>query len=190
MNDLFNDLKKQVERGAKLVSNVRTLSKIENVKIQLKSIDAFQVLKKAINNVSESHQDDLKIDVESIDRNYEINADELLIEVFENILINSIRHNKNRVIEVFIRSSKVQIDGNGHVKIEFIDNGNGIEDSQKEIIFKRGFEKSKSANEMGLGLSLVKKIIQSYHGQIWVEDRVEGDYSKGSVFIVAIPEAE
>ena len=42
---------------------------------------------------------------------------------------------------------------------------------------------------MGLGLSLVKKIIESYHGQIWVEDRFEGDYSKGSNFIVLIPEA-
>jgi len=41
---------------------------------------------------------------------------------------------------------------------------------------------------MGLGLSLVKKIIEKYHGKIWVEDRVKGAQSKGSNFIVLIPE--
>ena len=40
---------------------------------------------------------------------------------------------------------------------------------------------------MGLGLSLVKKIIDLYHGDIWVEDRVKGDYKQGSKFVVLIP---
>jgi signal transduction histidine kinase len=41
---------------------------------------------------------------------------------------------------------------------------------------------------MGLGLSLVKKIIDSYKGQIWVEDKIKGDFTKGSNFIILIPE--
>ena len=43
---------------------------------------------------------------------------------------------------------------------------------------------------MGLGLSLVKKTIDRYNSKIWVEDRIKGDYSKGSNFIILIPEAE
>ena len=42
---------------------------------------------------------------------------------------------------------------------------------------------------MGLGLSLVKKIIDSYHGKIRVEDRIKGDYKQGSNFILLLPEA-
>jgi len=34
----------------------------------------------------------------------------------------------------------------------------------------------------------VKKIIESYDGEIWVEDRVKGDHLKGSNFILLIPE--
>ena len=41
---------------------------------------------------------------------------------------------------------------------------------------------------MGIGLSLVKKIIESYHGKIWVENHIENDYTQGSNFIVEIPE--
>jgi signal transduction histidine kinase len=42
---------------------------------------------------------------------------------------------------------------------------------------------------MGLGLSLVSIILNSYHGHITVEDKVKGDYTQGSNFIVYIPEA-
>ncbi len=42
---------------------------------------------------------------------------------------------------------------------------------------------------MGVGLSIVKRIIDNFKGNIWVEDRIKGDYSKGSNFIVLLPEA-
>lgn len=41
---------------------------------------------------------------------------------------------------------------------------------------------------MGFGLSIVKKILKSYNGQIWVENKVEGDYTQGSNFVLLIPE--
>jgi len=56
------------------------------------------------------------------------------------------------------------------------------------VIFQRAFNTNKTVSGMGIGLSLVKKIIETYNGQIWVEDRVKGEYSKGSKFIVLIPE--
>ena len=42
---------------------------------------------------------------------------------------------------------------------------------------------------MGFGLTLVKKLIKSYNGKIWVEDNVKGDYTQGSNFVLLIPEA-
>jgi len=41
---------------------------------------------------------------------------------------------------------------------------------------------------MGLGLSLVAKIVKSYNGKIWVEDRIRGDYTQGSNFVIILPE--
>ncbi len=41
---------------------------------------------------------------------------------------------------------------------------------------------------MGIGLSLVKKIIESYHGKIWVKNRIENDYRQGIYFIIVILE--
>jgi signal transduction histidine kinase len=40
---------------------------------------------------------------------------------------------------------------------------------------------------MGLGLYLVKTLVDSFGGRVWVEDRVIGDYSKGARFVVVLP---
>ncbi len=63
-----------------------------------------------------------------------------------------------------------------------------MEDDRKKKIFKRGSFKTKNVLGMGLGLSLVKEIIKKYGGKIWVEDRIKGNYSKGSNFVILIPE--
>ena len=43
---------------------------------------------------------------------------------------------------------------------------------------------------MGLGLSLVKKIVEKYNGYISLENKIEGDYTKGSKFIILFEFAE
>jgi signal transduction histidine kinase len=48
----------------------------------------------------------------------------------------------------------------------------------------------KALNKIGLGLSHAKKIIARYNGEIWVEDRVLKDHSKGSKFVILIPELQ
>ena len=40
---------------------------------------------------------------------------------------------------------------------------------------------------MGIGLSLVAKVTELFQGKIWVENRVEGDHTKGSNFILILP---
>lgn len=82
--------------------------------------------------------------------------------------------------------SKTIEDESKFIKIEFLDNGIGIDDERKQGIFQEVYDEKKGTNGMGLGLSLIKKIIELYHGKIWVEDRISEDYAKGSRFIVQI----
>jgi len=90
---------------------------------------------------------------------------------------------------VLVKISKHQENAKNYVKIEFIDNGIGITDEQKALIFQGGFVKKKRARGMGFGLSVVKKIIEHYNGKIWVVNKVKGDFTQGSNFILLIPEA-
>jgi signal transduction histidine kinase len=57
----------------------------------------------------------------------------------------------------------------------------------KEKVFDRLQRGETRAIGMGPGLYHVKSLVDSYHGRVWVEDRVSGDHSKGSRFVVMFP---
>ena len=182
-------IKRQVKRGANLVSNVRKLSKISESEAFLFNVNCIEVLKKSINYIKNTFYDkNLKIDIQISEENFKILANELLEDVFDNILTNSINYNDSEFINIEIKVTKELRQGINYTKFQFSDNGIGITDERKDQIFVRGYSEETSIHGMGLGLSLVKKIIKSYNGEIWMEDRVKGDYTKGNNCIIVIPE--
>jgi len=187
--EILQILRSQVKRSANLILNVRKLTKLEETQIGIKSTEAINFLRKTIEFVKKSVQDrEILI---KVDTNFEkvfIQANELLVDIFENILLNSVKYNDNTQVEIIIIISKIQKEGIKYLKLEFKDNGIGVTDVAKDIIFKGGYKRDKKFRGMGLGLSLVKKILENYNGEIWVEDRVPGDYTKGSNFVILIPE--
>ena len=187
IDELISITIEQVRRGANLVSNVRKLSEIEETGSYITSIEVSEILKHTIQYIIKSFQGkNINIKVEPPNEKFYVKANDLLLDVFENIIINAIRHNDNQIIEIIIKISKEQKNGCEYLKLEFIDNGIGVPDNRKEKIFQRAEKTDRNSNGMGLGLSLVKKIIERYKGQIWVEDRLKGDYNKGSKFVILI----
>ena len=195
-HDVFDDLKRnvklieeQVIRGAKLVETVKKLSKLEAAGQILEKIEILTVLKNTVSFVKKSYKyKSLNIQVDSIEEKLFTKANIFLKDMFENLLINAIRHNKKLMREITIKISREQDSDIHYIKMEFIDNGIGVDDSMKKKIFQRGYSKEDVVYGMGLGLSLVRGIIETYNGKIWVEDRVIGDRSKGSNFVLLILE--
>jgi len=184
-------IKEQVIRGARLVSNVRKISKLEEAGRSLEKIEILNVLENSVSFVKKTYKDkNLSIGVDSLVESIFIKANDFLEDVFENLLFNAIRHNRNLMIEIFVRISRERNVDVSYLKMEFIDNGLGVADSMKGEIFQRGYSKEKGVYGRGLGLSLVRGIIETYNGKIWVEDRVKGDRSKGSNFVLLIPEVD
>ena len=189
LKEIYEMVQNQVKRGANLVLNIRKLSQLKEAKISVTKIEMCKVLKNTIILAKKAYPErNIDIQINSTGKKIYVQANELLVDVFENIILNAVRHNKSLTVEINIRISKEQIEKINYCKIEFLDNGIGINDSRKKIIFLRGHSKEKSANGMGLGLSLIKIIVNTYKGKIWIEDRIKGDYSKGSNFILLIPE--
>lgn len=189
INEIMKIINESVIRGSKLVSNIRTLSKITGTEGILKVVDIIQILKNSIKFIKKSFPDkNIIIEVENQFKIISVKADELLLDVFENILINAVNYNKNPKIEILIKLSKYGKDGINYIKIEFIDNGIGIPDIMKERIFGGISYRRQKIQGMGLGLLLVKNLITIYNGEFWVEDKIQGDPLKGSNFIITILE--
>jgi signal transduction histidine kinase len=76
---------------------------------------------------------------------------------------------------------------NGFVRVEVSDNGTGVPDNQKQRIFdefKRG--KHQKVDGLGLGLSIVKRVVDRLNGEVGVRDANGG----GSVFWFALPDVD
>jgi signal transduction histidine kinase len=111
-----------------------------------------------------------------------------LVDVFSNIVENAIKHSIGPVT-IDIRPGKMIRDGRNYCLINVEDNGPGIPDELKERLFTRFQRGITRAGGKGLGLYLVKSLVESFGGRVWAEDRVTGDSGKGSRFVVMLPSA-
>lgn len=183
-------IKKHIKRGANLISNVQKLSRLEETSIVAQPTEAFSILNKAIELVNNRYQNkNVNVEIDAFCKEYFIKGNELLLDLAENILNNAMKYNDSELVEILVKTSEIQKNDVTYFKVEFIDNGMGISDERKTIIFKRGQKKDITIRGMGIGLSLVKKIIEGYEGEIWVENRIQGDHSKGSNFVVLLPKS-
>lgn len=187
-NDLIEIILNQVIRGARLVSNVRLLSKLEETEVPLKETLVNDPLKSAMSIIQKDCSEKPIIELEG---NFEkkIMANDFLVHIFENLLINAIEHNDQEIAKIFIKISEISNSEGDFLKMEFKDNGKGVMDGYKELIFNRGSRDDKRSKSIGLGLSVVKKILDMYNARIWVEDKVQGIPSKGSNFIILFPKS-
>ncbi len=113
-------------------------------------------------------------------------AEDLIEEVFVNLFSNSVKYTDLAEVKIdaLIRGYFI-----GEVKYWMItvsDHGKGIPDSMKKELFERFYSKAKGS---GLGLSIVKTLVERYKGKIWVGDRVYEDYTQGTTFGMIFPAA-
>jgi signal transduction histidine kinase len=103
-------------------------------------------------------------------------------EVLDNIVNNAIKYgpkNTEVILEAFFTDTRVTI--------EISDNGVGLSDADIKKIFTKGgkLTPKPTGNESssGLGLWIVKKLVEAHSGNVWVKSK-EG---KGSTFVVELP---
>lgn len=190
LDEMIKIAKSQVNRGAELGLNVKNLSDLEMGAIKNEPIEIYKVLEQINNDIkTKFSEEEIKIDIIGDRDKIFVNANMLLKDVFRIILNNAIRYNDNPLKEITIQISKIGKEFGSDIKIEFIDNGVGIPDAMKKIIFQPVYKKTKDFKRIGLGLLLANEVVGSISGKIWVEDKVQGDHTKGSNVVILIPEA-
>lgn len=106
-----------------------------------------------------------------------------LLEVFQNLIDNSIKFMGDQ------EKPRIEIGAeceNGQVHCWVRDNGSGIEPMYHERVFDLFDRLDTKIDGTGIGLALVKRIIEVHGGRIWVESAGEGH---GSVFHFELPAA-
>ncbi|MBU0685328.1 MAG: HAMP domain-containing histidine kinase [Candidatus Thermoplasmatota archaeon] len=176
---------------SELIQRANKLIKIEQEGAEnLGPLDLGEVLKEIIAEVSRSvDEKEVKFDLKVGNHRYFVMGNELADEIFTNILRNAVEYDPHDKIIVDVSIGEFTVEPRRYWCVSVADNGIGIPDSKKNIVFGRFNTGDERPPATGLGLSIVRAIVEAYHGMVWVEDRVPGDPSKGSVFRVALPMA-
>jgi PAS domain S-box-containing protein len=117
-------------------------------------------------------------------------ANGLIKDVFSNLIENAIKHSSQKSVQIDIGLKRIREDGKDYFEVSVEDYGSGVTDEMKKKLFGRFHRGDTKANGKGLGLYLVKTLVEGYKGQVWAEDRIQGDHTKGARFVVMLPAVE
>jgi signal transduction histidine kinase len=131
------------------------------------------------------HSPDIVLNLEADEEECFILANDLLQDIFLNLFRNAIEYSGKGRINV--RISKTNVNKLSRWEIRVIDFGPGIPYELRDSLFDRYM---KGARGSGLGLSVVRALTDLFNGSIRIEDRVDGDFSQGSVFVLSFPIAK
>ncbi|WP_298147707.1 PAS domain S-box protein [Flavobacterium sp.] len=168
-------MENKVEKMDHLIEGILTYAKIDKADVAIEKINTSEIIQNIINiihipaHISISIKSDLPV----------IKADRFRIQqLFQNIISNAVNYidKPQGFIEI-----ECQTLPKYHL-FSIRDNGQGIAKKNQEKIFKIFQSLGSSDKSTGLGLSIVKKIIDLYDGEIWIDSQV----GLGSTFYIKL----
>jgi len=170
-----------VHRMKVLITDLLTYSRLTTRGRPFEMVNVQEVLDQSLRNLNSLViEQGAKI---TCDRMPTIRADATqLLQVFQNLIGNAVKFGRNNSPKVRISARKDSNEWTFSVE----DNGIGIEDKYFDRIFVIFQQLNKKApfHGTGIGLAIVRKIVERHRGRVWVESKV----GAGSTFYFTIPE--
>ena len=178
----FGIIEKEGQKMSKLVSQLLTLARMERgrQKLNLENINLSELIEMTVETQTLSAKSkNIKIITKIMPEIY-ANIDEMMImRVFTNLISNAISYGKQNgtvTVELFLKEDKIIS--------KISDDGIGISEDKLDKIWLRFYQVdlSKNGDNSGLGLSMVKKIVELHKGEIFVESEL----GKGTTFTIIL----
>jgi PAS domain S-box-containing protein len=176
-----------METSSDLIKRVRKIHRMEMYRMKRELVDLGSMLKEVKDMYGDIPEREVILNYTLVSNRF-ILANELLRDVFSNIIDNAIDHSSGAV-NIDIELTSVYERGGEYHKVTISDTGPGIPNDMKMGIFSRLERGLNRAVGTGFGLYLVRCMVEDLNGRVWVEDRVLGDHTKGAKFIVMLPSA-
>jgi signal transduction histidine kinase len=186
--ELIESSVRTLDKAARLINNVRKLQKHQSGEYSLEPIDLTATLKDVLKDYTALPGKDITIKYQP-DGKCMVRANPLLKDVFSNLVDNAVKHSGGPLVLV-VNVSKFSLNGDRYFRVAIEDNGNGIPDDKKDEVFHRFKRGQTKARGTGLGLYIVKTLVEGFGGYVEIQSRVLEDYTQGTRFLVYLPVAE
>ena len=161
-------LETSINESTVIINNVSTIRRLHERREALKPMPLDEIIRDSIRQFPNTT-------VRYPGTTAVILADSLVRQVFINLIGNSAKFSgTGAVIDIAVKESGET------VEVVVSDNGPGIPDDLKPVVFDR-FKKGKTGKSgKGLGLFIVRSLVESYGGRIWAADAVPGRTDAGA----------
>ncbi len=180
---LLKNMQKDIDRINVLITDISRYALDQAEEVLLYRFDVIEFLKDFLESYF-SNPKNIKINFEFEKKTSMINANkDKLAQVFSNLIDNSLSYSPQNS-EILIEQKTIDKD----VIVSFFDQGPGVNTRLKNKIFER-FYTDREVNQdkhSGLGLSIAKKIVESFSGSLKLNNIKSGKYF-GSCFSVVLP---
>ncbi len=178
--EIFDVLEQQSKKLSQLITNILKLNKLENQKIipeneQFDLAELLRIITLQYEEIIEKKHLKLECDIDEVS----IYSSPTLIEiVLNNLISNAVKFTDTGTISVTLKQNKT------HAIIKVQDTGCGISNETGTRIFDKFYQgdTSHSIEGNGLGLALVKQVIDLIGGEISVESKI----NQGSTFTLKV----
>jgi two-component system, OmpR family, sensor histidine kinase VicK len=193
---LTENMIRAIDGSSSLLERAKGLGKIiAEDKPALSFFSLRELIDQAIRLVKDAEPNkEISVDIEMEDPKAKVLADDLINEVFLNVISNSIKYTEGEVVEIEIKVASPNPltlpsgETRNYWLISISDKGKGIPDETKPRLFSRYIESAKGS---GLGLSIVHAlVVERYGGKVSVRDRIPGDSSKGTTVEIVLQASE
>lgn len=170
-------LGRNADRLSRSIDQILQLSKLEHAELSSSSVDLRGILEDIYREnlpLARLRGLDLAVDADAV--SVLGNAGLLRLAV-NNLVSNSLKFTKSGGVRIVLNVR----DGLAHLSVT--DTGIGISESDQKRIFERFFKAEPSAPGTGIGLSIVKGIIEKHNGKI----SLKSELGKGSTFEITLP---
>lgn len=168
-----------------IVQAMYNYAKLGSQAVKMESIALNSLVEEVINDTNFDEKLDIKIGIGELGTVW--GSKDLLRRVFTNLLSNAVKYNDKTEIVINIGLAGIINKTIGDFAQVFVsDNGRGIsaEDQARVFsIFQRGQSGDKADDGLGVGLSVVRRIVEMHYGQV----TIESDSGAGSKFILMLP---
>jgi len=185
IDHLIKSVKQLSKRSITLLNNAKILSRIKDQELNTEPINLTKLIRENITDAKDLfNKEDVRINLRTPPKDVYVEASPLVSNIFLNLLHNGIKfqYGPRKIIDIQIESKRKE----EKVDVSIGDRGPGIPDDMKEVIFQRHI-KGGDIRLSGIGLSLVKELVNRYNGTIRIKDRIEGGEVNGAIFVVSLP---
>ena len=184
-------IQKQTQRTMSMVQQLLQISRSINKENAIeKELFNLSILAESVVMETAIIAEDQGVQIrDNIQPDIEITADETLImRVLTNLMTNGIKYRKENITDAWV-GLQIERYADDQVIIKVSDNGIGIAEEDQQHVFRRFYKVDKSRNRQGesfgLGLAMVKWIVEAHGGSISVDSQA----GEGSTFTVTLPTA-